>query len=69
MSDVETLKTYVDVLPKFLTRRFVAEDQKSVVVSGRIPDSDASDLSPVVDKLDRGARRRRERRIPVTRSR
>lgn len=52
VSDVKTLKTYVDVLPKFLTRRFVAEDQKSVVVSGRIPDSDASDLSPIVDKLD-----------------
>ena len=51
-SDVSTLKTYVDVLPKFLTRRFISEDQKSVVISGRIPDSDASDLSPVVDKLD-----------------
>ena len=51
-SDVATLKSYVDVLPKYLTRRFVAEDQHSVVISGRIPDSDASDLSPVVDKLD-----------------
>ena len=52
MSDVATLKTYIDVLPKFLTRRFVAEDQKSVLISGRIPDNDASDLAPVVDKLD-----------------
>ena len=52
MSDVATLKTYVDVLPKFLTRRFVSEDQKSVLISGRIPDKDASDLAPVVDKLD-----------------
>jgi predicted RND superfamily exporter protein len=52
-NDVGTLKTYVDVLPKYLTRRFVSEDQKSVVVSGRIPDSDASDLVPVIDQLDK----------------
>ena len=52
VGDVATLKSYVDVLPKFLTRRFVSEDQKSVLVSGRIPDVDASDLSPIVDRLD-----------------
>ncbi len=51
-SDVATLKSYVDVLPPFLTRRFVAEDGRSVLVSGRIPDVDASDLSPIVDRLD-----------------
>jgi uncharacterized protein len=52
VTDVETLKSYVDVLPPQLTRRFVAEDENSVVVSGRIPDIDASDLLPVVAKLD-----------------
>ncbi len=52
-SDVATLKTYVDILPKYLTRRFVSEAQDAVVVSGRIPDKDASQLLPVVESLDK----------------
>jgi predicted RND superfamily exporter protein len=52
-SDLATLKTYVDVLPAFLTRRFLSEQQDAVVVSGRIPDKDASDLLPVVESLDK----------------
>src|SRR5215470_210895 len=52
-SDVETLKTYVDILPAYLTRRFLSESQDAVVVSGRIPDKDASQLLPVVDSLDK----------------
>jgi predicted RND superfamily exporter protein len=52
-SDVETLKVYVDILPKYLVRRFVSEDQDAVVVSGRIPDKDASQLLPVVESLDK----------------
>ena len=52
VTDVATLKSYVDVLPPQLTRRFVAEDEGSVVVSGRIPDVDASALLPVITKLD-----------------
>ncbi len=51
-SDVATLKQYVDALPVFLIRRFVAADQQAVVVSGRIPDIDASRLLPVVKTLD-----------------
>jgi predicted RND superfamily exporter protein len=51
--DVATLKQYVDVLPAFLTRRFVSEDQDAVLVSGRIPDVDANQLLPVVDSLDK----------------
>jgi uncharacterized protein len=49
--DVSTLKQYVDMLPKHLTRRFISTDQDAVVVSGRIPDVDASRLLPVVDAL------------------
>jgi len=49
--DVSTLKQYVDMLPKHLTRRFISADQDAVVVSGRIPDVDASRLLPVVDAL------------------
>jgi uncharacterized protein len=51
-ADIDTLKQYVDVLPEHLTRRFVAAERDAVVVSGRIPDVDASQLLPVVHKLD-----------------
>jgi len=51
-SDVATLKQYVDILPEHLVRRFISEHQDAVVVSGRIPDKDASQLLPVVDQLD-----------------
>jgi uncharacterized protein len=52
-SDVATLKLYVDILPKYLVRRFISEDQVAVVISGRIPDKDASQLLPVVESLDK----------------
>ena len=50
--DLETLKKYVGYLPKSLIGRFVAADHKAVLVSGRIPDKDANELLPIVDKLD-----------------
>jgi predicted RND superfamily exporter protein len=50
--DVATLKQYVDILPKYLTRRFISEKQDAVVVSARIPDVDASKLRPIVHELD-----------------
>jgi len=37
-SDVETLKQYVDLLPPYLTRRFISAEQDAVIVSGRVPD-------------------------------
>jgi predicted RND superfamily exporter protein len=49
--DVSTLKDYVGLLPEHLTRRFISAGQDSVVVSGRIPDADASQLLPIVDAL------------------
>jgi uncharacterized protein len=51
-SDVATLKQYIDILPPYLVRRFLSADQDAAVVSGRIPDKDASQLLPVVDSLD-----------------
>jgi len=51
-NDVATLKQYVDVLPSYLTRRFISENQDAVIVNGRIPDKDASQLLPIVDKLN-----------------
>ncbi len=50
---VETLKKYIDLLPEHLVRRFIAVDGKAIVVSGRLPDVDASEILPVVDQLDK----------------
>jgi predicted RND superfamily exporter protein len=52
-SDVATLKEYVDLLPTYLTRRFISAEQNAEIVSGRVPDSDASRLLPIVDDVDR----------------
>ena len=51
-TDVATLKQYVDILPIYLTRRFLSAKQDAVVVSGRVPDADASQLLPIVHALD-----------------
>src|SRR4029079_9348727 len=51
-TDVATLKQYVSVIPEHLVRRFISAEQDAVVVSGRVPDLDSSEILPVVDKLD-----------------
>src|ERR671925_1772218 len=51
-TDVATLKEYVSVIPEHLVRRFISADQDAVVVSGRVPDLDSSEILPVVEKLD-----------------
>ncbi len=50
---IETVKSYVKVLPEHLVRRFIAEGEKAVLVTGRLPDVDASEILPVVEKVDR----------------
>ena len=52
-----------------LTRRFVSEEEDSVVVSGRIPDIDASALLPRHHRARRGAADRSAPRTPATRCR
>ena len=52
-SDAAILKEYVDLLPQYLARRFISENQDAVVVNGRVPDLDSSQILPVVEKLDR----------------
>ena len=52
-NDVATLKQYVGFLPKPLVRRYLSQDERAVLVSGRIPDVDAGRLLPTVDQLDR----------------
>ena len=51
-TDVNTLKQYVSVIPEHLVRRFISAEQDAVVVSGRVPDHDSSQILPVVEKLD-----------------
>src|ERR1700755_1504835 len=51
-ADVATLKEYVNVIPEHLVRRFIDAEQDAVVVAGRVPDKDSSQLLPIVDKLD-----------------
>jgi uncharacterized protein len=51
-SDVATLKEYVSLIPEYLVRRFISADQDAVVVSGRVPDLDSSEILPVVEKMD-----------------
>jgi uncharacterized protein len=50
---IETVKKYVNILPEHLVRRFVAEEQNAVLVTGRLPDIDSSEILPVVEKIDR----------------
>lgn len=52
-NDIFTLKAYVGLLPAHLTTRFVTPEQDAALVTGRIPDIDASDLLPTVNKLDK----------------
>src|SRR3982075_812242 len=50
-ADVATLKEYASVIPEHLVQRFISAEQDAVLVSGRVPDLDSSQILPVVDKL------------------
>ncbi|WP_088345967.1 MULTISPECIES: MMPL family transporter [Rhodomicrobium] len=52
-TEIPILQTYVGLLPAHLTQRFVTPEQDAAVVTGRIPDIDASDLLPTVNTLDK----------------
>lgn len=52
-NDIATLAKYVDLLPPYLTRRFISAEKDAVIVSGRVPDVDASQLLPVIQTLDK----------------
>lgn len=51
--DTPTLKRYVDILPRYLVRRFVSANLDAAVVAGRVPDIDASQIRPIIGSLDR----------------
>ena len=50
---IETVERYVKVLPEHLVRRFIAKEENAVLVTGRLPDIDSSQILPVVEKIDR----------------
>ena len=50
--DVETLKEYVNILPKQIVERFIASQQDAAIVQGRVEDLDASSLLPAINQLD-----------------
>lgn len=51
--NVETIKKYVKLLPQHLVRRFIDKNQDAVLVTGRLPDVDASQILPIVQKVDK----------------
>ncbi len=48
-----TLQKYVGILPGHLTQRFITKQQDAVLVTGRLPDVDASEILPVVETLEK----------------
>jgi predicted RND superfamily exporter protein len=49
----QTIKRYIEVLPEHLVRRFIDASGDAVLVTGRLPDVDSSQILPVVQKIDR----------------
>ncbi len=47
------IKRYVEILPRHLRLRFIAKDQKAVLVTGRLPDINASEILPRVEVIDK----------------
>jgi predicted RND superfamily exporter protein len=52
-ASIENIQRYVKILPEHLVRRFIAADENAVLVTARLPDVDASEILPVVEKIDR----------------
>ena len=53
LTGTDALRQYVDDLPLFLVRRFVAKDELSAVVFGLVPDKSLTQLVPIVDQVER----------------
>jgi predicted RND superfamily exporter protein len=52
VTGVDPLHQYVDELPVFLVRRFIAKDEKSVIVFGLVPDRNLTQLVPIVAQIE-----------------
>ena len=53
LNGADALQKYVNELPLFLVRRFIAKDELSVVIFGLVPDQSLTRLVPIVDELER----------------
>jgi predicted RND superfamily exporter protein len=51
-ASIPTIRKYVGILPDHLVRRFIAADERAVLVTARLPDVDSSEILPVVEKID-----------------
>ncbi|MGF1651673.1 MAG: RND family transporter, partial [Hyphomicrobiaceae bacterium] len=51
-TDPGVVARFVGILPEHLVRRFISADGRSVLVTGRLPDLDASEILPVVERID-----------------
>ncbi|MCC7252481.1 MMPL family transporter [Hyphomicrobium sp.] len=49
---IANIQRYVRILPEHLRHRFLTEDETAVLVTARLPDIDASEILPVVEKID-----------------
>ena len=52
-ASIPNIERYVKILPHHLVHRFITADQTAVLVTARLPDVDASEILPVVEKIDR----------------
>lgn len=52
-ASIANIKRYVEILPTHLQLRFIAEDKKAVLVTGRLPDINASEILPVIETIDK----------------
>ena len=57
LTSIAALKQYVSYLPRYLVQRFIAQDQKAVIVSGLVPDKNLPTLVPIVDRAAGAAQR------------
>ncbi|MGI9524357.1 MAG: efflux RND transporter permease subunit [Hyphomicrobiaceae bacterium] len=51
-SSPQTIERYVEILPSHLRLRFIAKDNRAVLVTGRLPDVNASEVLPVIETID-----------------
>lgn len=49
----EAVKRYLALLPEHLVRRFITKEEDRLLITGRLPDIDASEIVPIVERTDR----------------
>ncbi len=49
----EAVKRYLGLLPEHLVRRFITKEEDRLLITGRLPDIDASQIVPIVDRIDK----------------